>query len=103
MINVEFHPSHPELTQTFARILRDDPDYAARLSQTIEEGDTGDRRIAAAHFNGQPIGVAVLHGNALDWLVVHPATRGRGVARDFIQLIEKQLGTTVSLPKECRQ
>jgi len=103
VINVEFHPSHPELTQTFAKILRDDPDYAARLSQTIEEGAAGDGRIAAAHFNGQPIGVAVLHGSALDWLVIHPATRGRGVARDFIQLIEKQLGTAVSLPEQCRK
>lgn len=98
-ISVEFHPSRPELAQTFAKVLRDDPDYATDLVRAL--GDS--REIAEAHFNGQPVGIAVLHGATLDWMVVHPATRGRGVGRDFLRLIEAQLGHAVTLPDKCRK
>ncbi|WP_101674790.1 GNAT family N-acetyltransferase [Alloalcanivorax mobilis] len=97
-ISVEFHPSRPELAQTFAQVLRDQPDYAAELELALGEN----RDLVAAHFNGKPVAVALLHGNQLAWMVVHPATRGRGVGRDFLRLIEKRLGHGVELPEKCK-
>lgn len=101
-ISVEFHPTRPELARTFAKVLRDDPDYAADLERILGEGPVDGKRIAAAHFNGQPVGVAVLQGDNLAWMVVHPATRGRGVGRDFLRHIEQKLGHAVALPEKCR-
>lgn len=97
-ISVEFHPARPELAATFTQVLRDQPDYAAALALALQEK----RDIAAAHFNGKPVAVAVLHGDQLAWMVVHPATRGRGVGRDFHKLMEKRLGHPVRLPETCR-
>ena len=102
-ITVEFHPSRPELAQTFAQVLRDNPDYAAELELTLQEGAANGGEIAAAHFNGRPVGVAVLHGDNLAWMVIHPATRGRGVGRDFLRGIEAKLGHGVKLPEKCRR
>lgn len=98
-ISVELHPSRPELAQTFAQVLRDQPDYAADLELALQEQP----RIAAAHFNGNPVAVAVLHGDQLAWIVVHPATRGRGVGRDFLALLEKKLGHALVLPAQCQR
>lgn len=97
-ISVEFHPPHPELAETFTQVLRDQPDYAAALALALQENHD----IAAAHFNGKPVAVAVLRGDQLAWMVVHPATRGRGVGRDFLGLMEKRLGHPVRLPETCR-
>lgn len=105
-ITVEFHPARPELAQTFAQVLRDDPHHALELQRTLQLGASragaDGSRIAAAHFNGRPVAVAVLHGEELAWMVVHPATRGRGVGRDFLHGIEKKLGGGVTLPEKCR-
>lgn len=98
-ISVEFHPSRPELAQTFAKVLRDDPDYAADLELALGDG----RDIVEAHFNGQPVGIAVLHGDNLEWMVVHPATRGRGVGRDFLRIIQEKRGHEVVLPEKCQE
>ncbi len=102
-ITVEFHPSRPELAQTFAQVLRDAPDQAAELELTLQEGAAHGNEIVAAHFNGRPVAVAVLHGDNLAWMVVHPATRGRGVGRDFLHGIEAKLGHDITLPEKCRR
>ncbi|MGB1202983.1 MAG: GNAT family N-acetyltransferase, partial [Alloalcanivorax venustensis] len=70
-ISLEFHSPDAELAQRFSRVLRDDPDYAAELGQALDAG----RPVAAAHFNGAPVAVALLDGDTLAWMVVHPATR----------------------------
>jgi len=47
--------------------------------------------------------VALLDGDALAWMVVHPATRGRGVGRDFLRLLEKHHGGALTLPEKCQR
>ena len=98
-ISLEFHSPDAELAQRFSRVLRDDPDYAAEPGQALDAG----RPVAAAHFNGAPVAVALLDGDALAWMVVHPATRGRGVGRDFLRLLEKHHGGALTLPEKCRR
>ena len=98
-ISLEFHSPDAELAQRFSKVLRDDPDYAAELGQALDAG----RPVAAAHFNGAPVAVALLDGNTLAWMVVHPATRGRGVGRDFLRLLEKHHGGALALPEKCQR
>lgn len=99
-ISLEFHSPNAELAQHFSKVLRDDPDYAAELGQAL---DAGRPVVAAAHFNGAPVAVALLNGATLEWMVVHPATRGRGVGRDFLRLLEKHHGGALTLPESCQR
>ena len=88
-ISLEFHSPDAELAQRFSKVLRDDPDYAAELGQALDAG--------------RPVAVALLDGDALAWMVVHPATRGRGVGRDFLRLLEKHHGGALTLPEKCQR
>ncbi len=98
-IQLQIHAASDSVNDTFAKTLRDDPDHARALRQAIAAGHT----IAGAHFNGQPVAVAALDGEALLWMVVHPSTRGRGVGKDFLRLLEQHQGAPLSLPPECRR
>lgn len=101
-ISVQAHPLSPEQCQTFEQVLRDDPEYREKLQAAQ---DAGDRRLYAAHFNGKRVAIALIEKNqpVLDWMVVHPATRGRGVGKDFVRLIGQALGEEVNLPAHCQQ
>lgn len=81
----------------FEKVLRQDPEQreACRASADSEQA-----RWFGAHFNGQPVGLAVLAEQRLLTLVVHPATRQRGVGREFLRLIEQRIGT-LTLPDGC--
>ncbi|MDX1804262.1 MAG: acetyl-CoA sensor PanZ family protein [Alcanivorax sp.] len=99
-ISAQPSPLQTDQCRQFDKVLRDDPDYHRALT---EAAASGSGQLFAAHFNGQPVAVALLAAGApqLQWMVVHPATRRRGVGRDFLQLIEKQLGQTLTLPDKC--
>lgn len=101
-ISAESHPLSPEQAATFDQVLRDDPQYRQKLDAAVAAGG---KRLFAAHFNGKRVAVALVEENQpeLDWVVVHPATRGRGVGKDFLRLIGLQLGETLGLPQECAQ
>lgn len=101
-ISVQAHPLSSEECQTFEQVLRDDPEYQQKLQHAQ---NTGDHRLFAAHFNGKRVAIALIakHQPVMDWMVVHPATRGRGVGKDFLRLIGQTLGEPVSLPAHCRQ
>ena len=96
-ISLEFHSPDAELAQPNegAVLLA----RAAELGQALDAG----RPVAAAHFNGAPVAVALLDGDTLAWMVVHPATRGRGVGRDFLRLLEKHHGGALALPEKCQR
>lgn len=101
-ISAEAHPLTQEQCQTFEQVLRDDPEYREKLAESLAAGD---RRLFAAHFNGARVAVALVAADQpqLDWLVVHPATRGRGVGKDFVRLIGQALGEPLGLPAHCQR
>ncbi|MBG31749.1 MAG: GNAT family N-acetyltransferase [Alcanivorax sp.] len=99
-ISAEPPPLSSEQAATFDQVLRDDPQYREKLDAAVAAGD---KRLFAAHFNGKRVAVALIEENRpeLDWVVVHPATRGRGVGKDFLRLIGQQLGAILAMPREC--
>ncbi|MAX56549.1 MAG: GNAT family N-acetyltransferase [Alcanivoracaceae bacterium] len=99
-ISVQAHPLTQQECDTFDKVLREDPQYREKLASALS---TGDRRLFVAHFNGQRVAIALIEENQprLDWMVVHPATRGRGVGKDFVRLIGKALGEPLTLPDHC--
>ncbi len=101
-ISVQAHPFSLEECQTFEQVLRDDPEYRQKLQDAQARGE---HRLFAAHFNGKRVAIALIGKNQprLDWMVVHPATRGRGVGKDFVRLISQALGEDLTLPAHCQQ
>lgn len=101
-ISAESHPLSPEQAATFDQVLRDDPVYREKLDTAVAAGN---KRLFAAHFNGKRVAIALIEENqpVLDWMVVHPATRGRGVGKDFLRLIGQQLAQRLTLPDTCTQ
>ncbi|EKF75419.1 hypothetical protein A11A3_03644 [Alcanivorax hongdengensis A-11-3] len=100
-ISAQPNPLETDQCPRFDKVLRDDPQYRQAL---LDAAASGEGRLFAAHFNGQPVAVALLADSepGLQWLVVHPAARGRGVGRDFLRLIEQQLGEALALPDHCQ-
>ncbi|MBQ24957.1 GNAT family N-acetyltransferase [Alcanivorax sp.] len=101
-ISVQAHPLSQEECQAFAKVLRDAPQYRQKLADAVADGHG---RLFAAHFNGQRVAIALIEENQpqLAWMVVHPATQGRGVGKDFLRLIGQQLGESLTLPEYCQQ
>ena len=101
-ISVEAHALTQSQCEAFAKVLRDAPQYHQRLADAVADGQG---RLFAAHFNGQRVAIALVEENQpqLAWMVVHPATQGRGVGKDFLRLIGQQLGEALTLPEHCRQ
>lgn len=99
-ISIQAHPLSQEECQAFEQVLRDAPQYRQKLVDAVADGHG---RLFAAHFNGQPVAIALIEENQpqLAWMVVHPATQGRGVGKDFLRLIGQQLGETLTLPEHC--
>ena len=99
-ISVAEHPLNPEQSAHFSKVLREDQGFQQQLELALQQQQG---RLFAAHFNGQPVAVALLdtQGQRLQWLVVHPATRKRGVGKDFLAQINRQLGQPLTLPESC--
>lgn len=83
------------LLEELGRLYSDTPDFAnaasARevLADAVADGDV----LYAALFNGKHIGAALLRGEGptrhMQYLAVHPATRGRGVASRLVAEIRR--------------
>lgn len=83
------------LLEELGRLYSDTPDFAnaasARevLSDAVADGDV----LYAALFNGKHIGAALIRGEGatrhMQYLAVHPATRGRGVASRLVAEIRR--------------
>lgn len=96
-VEVLEHPLTAQSPEHFARVLREQPEKADRLSPAA------DRRALEARFNDRPVGVLIATREAGQWrietLVVHPATRGRGVGTSLLAGAAKHLGE-LQIPDE---
>lgn len=86
---VEQRPMTGEQEAYFSRVLRDDPEAQASLLAHLEDG-TGE--IWAGIFNGSPVAMALVSAAParLAQLVVHPATRCRGVGTEVLRLLARE-------------
>lgn len=70
-----------------AKVLKEDEAAQAALAAAH---DAGDYRLLVGVFNARPVAMLLLRRKADCWavqqLVVHPATRGRGVATELLRL-----------------
>lgn len=84
----------------FERVLGDAPDSHALL--VAAQGDSA-YRVFETIFNGKPVAMALLEQDEDHWqlrrLVVHPATRGRGVGSETLRQLTAQVAT-LHLPAE---
>lgn len=101
-LNVKQSPLTPTTLSHFDQVLRDRPEERQRLATAVDETDT---RLFQAIFNGRRVGLLLLSGTdarpVVDTLVVHPATRGRGVGRSLLEQACRILGTEILLPDTC--
>ncbi len=85
-LEIHEHRPGPETPEYFARVLRDSPEARQALEQALESDDT---RILEGIFNARPVAMLLARrqgeGWRLEWLVVHPATRGRGVGAETLR------------------
>lgn len=100
-LEVSEYPLSAQATEHFAQVLRDDPAEAAKLAAARDDGDS---RLMQAIFNARPVALLLLHRDGDNWrpdsLVVHPATRGRGVGSSLLR--EAAVRLPLTLPDACR-
>ncbi|WP_111657984.1 acetyl-CoA sensor PanZ family protein [Isoalcanivorax indicus] len=69
----------------FARVLADQPQVSAELASAADRGLT----VIEGHFNGRPLALLLAAPAAAGWqvtaLVVHPASRQRGVGATLLR------------------
>ncbi len=70
-----------------AGVLRADPALAEQLSAAQGRENA---HLWVGIFNARPVSVALVEAGQLRLLVVHPATRGRGVGTDTLRLTARQ-------------
>lgn len=79
---IQPHALNADSQQYFARVLSDQPQLLASLA------DGQQRLLIEAIFNGQPVALLLAEpantGCTATALVVHPATRGRGVGTELL-------------------
>lgn len=70
----------------FANLLKADPEIAGRLQGAAEAADG---RLFVGIFNARPVALLRVTPAPAGWvladLVVHPATRGRGVGKEMLR------------------
>lgn len=90
-LEIREHSPGPASAEHFSQVLREDPTARTALERAVAETGTGEEGWQALEgvFNARPVALALLHESPEGWslhcLVVHPATRGRGVGTDMIR------------------
>lgn len=101
-IQVSEHTLTSESRTYFSRVLRDDAEARKALEQALSRPDFF---AFEAVFNGRPVALLLLQrqreGSYPVTLVVHPATRGRGVGTEFAGQVAHYL-PKLRMPPECR-
>ena len=91
---VQENTHREDLESHFSRVLRDQPDTLALLASL---GDGPQWRVFEGIFNGSPVALALLEQDADHWmlrrLVVHPATRRRGVGTELLRQLARQVAS----------
>lgn len=94
------HQCGSESPDYFSRVLREDPETSARLASPAPG-----LRVIEGHFNGSPLAVMLVDegpaGPVVTALVVHPASRGRGVGSTLLRQASALL-PGLSWPDELR-
>lgn len=85
-LEIQSYPLDAEHLDTLAGVLRDNADVQARLAGLL--GST-QHQLWAGIFNARPVSLLLLASRDGAWwvteLVVHPATRGRGVGSETLR------------------
>lgn len=101
-LDIEEQPLTHKSLERFEQVLRDTPAEWDRLHASIDDERA---RLFRAVFNGRAVGLLLLHetatGARLDSLVVHPATRGRGIGRALLDGASRTVNTEPELPSHC--
>jgi ribosomal protein S18 acetylase RimI-like enzyme len=103
-LEIKQSPLTPRTLEHFNQVLRDRPDEYHRLTRAVDETGT---RLFQAIFNGRSVGLLLLRDTetqpVVDTVVVHPATRGRGVGRSLLEQASRVLGTEPRMPDACQK
>lgn len=86
-LEVQARPLDDAQLSDLAGVLRDDAALAQRLGAAIGRPNV---QLWVGIFNARPVSLALVEGGELQLLVVHPATRGRGVGADTLRLAARQ-------------
>lgn len=91
-VEVFEHPLDENSPEYFSKVLREHPEGAARLVPAPH------LKAFEANFNSRPVGILTARRHEDGWhielMVVHPATRGRGVGSALLGKAAEQLGNT---------
>lgn len=102
-LEVSEHSLTAESPTQFARVLRNDPKAGEMLEAAL--GQPGWKAFQAV-FNARPVALLLLEETDGGWqavqLVVHPATRGRGVATNLLRQTRQKLKDDLKLLAECQ-
>ena len=103
-LEIKQSPLTPRTLNNFNQVLRENPRERERLLEAV---DTDGTRLFEAIFNGRSLGVLLLGDSEsqprVESLVVHPATRGRGVGRALLDKAGETLGAEPILPEHCQK
>lgn len=103
-IQVSEHPLTAKSPDYFAQVLREDPEAREALQFAVERQGVS---ALQAVFNGRPVALLLLRQqDGRHWpetLVVHPATRRRGVGTEFARQASRRLGESLAIPEQCRE
>lgn len=103
-LEIKQSPLTPNTLDHFDQVLRDRPEERNRLAAAVDEAGT---RLFQAIFNGRSVGLLLLRETdvrpVVDTVVVHPATRGRGVGRTLLEQAGRALGADPLMPDDCRK
>ena len=93
-LEVRAHELCADSPTHFAQVLRADTEAAAELQQ-LAGGATSGWCALEGVFNGRPVALALAQAEQEGWrlhcLVVHPATRNRGVGGEILQAAASRL------------
>lgn len=90
-LEIETRPLDSGQLDALSAVLRDMPEARHSLEAAIGQPES---RLWVGIFNARPVSLALVIDGHLALLVVHPATRGRGVGADTLRLAGQQQSFT---------